>query len=232
MSNSEVINDIGVIIPAFNESSRVSPVIDGVRSQGIRPGNIIVVDDGSSDSTSEAARSAGVTVIEHGRNIGKGAALNTGFREVLSRPELSAVITLDADGQHHPRFIPEFIRVFRDSGADIIIGSRMHDVDDMPVIRKLTNRTTSAVVSRLAGNRITDSQSGYRLISIHVLERLQYTGSSHYDAESEILIRAGRENAVIKEIPIDTIYRDEISSINPVVDTVRFISLVFRSFFW
>ncbi|MBD3178884.1 MAG: glycosyltransferase [Candidatus Latescibacteria bacterium] len=225
-------NDIAVIIPAFNEEKRIGEVIEGIRAQGCTLRNIIVVDDGSEDSTAETAASHGVTVIEHGRNRGKGAALNAGFRKASENPDLAAVITLDADGQHNPVFIPEFIRVFRETGAEIIIGSRMHDINNMPLIRKLTNKTTSAVISARVGSRITDSQSGYRLISLELLKRFAGMESSHYDAESEILIRAGRSGSSIIEIPIDTIYRDEKSSINPFIDTLRFILLVVRSYFW
>ncbi|MFO7915881.1 MAG: glycosyltransferase family 2 protein [Candidatus Krumholzibacteriales bacterium] len=225
-------SDIAVIIPAFNESGKIRGVIEGVLEQGLPPGNVIVVDDGSSDSTAEAASAVGIKVIRHRANRGKGAALSSGFREAASRPGISAVIALDADGQHNPAMIPDFINQFRETEADIIIGSRMHDIEGMPLIRKLTNKTTSSVISRLSGSHIRDSQSGYRLLSIEVLNRFDKMNSSHYDAESEILIRAGREGFIISEIPIDTIYKDETSSINPFIDTIRFISLVFRSVFW
>lgn len=225
-------NNIAVIIPAFNEGIKIGKVIEGVKYQGITPENIIVVDDGSSDRTAREASARGAYVIEHQRNMGKGAALSSGFRETASRQNLSAVITIDADGQHNPDFIPDFIRMFRETESDIIIGDRMHDIADMPLIRKLTNRTTSAVISALARNRIRDSQSGYRLLSLKLLRQMDDMDSSHYDAESEILIRAGRMGAVISSIPIDAIYLDEKSSINPIIDTVRFISLVARSLFW
>jgi len=225
-------NNTAVIIPAFNEGIKIGKVIEGVRRQGIPPENIIVVDDGSSDRTAREASARGAYVIEHQRNMGKGAALSSGFREAASRQNLSAVITIDADGQHNPDLIPDFIRMFRETESDIIIGDRMHDIADMPLIRKLTNRATSAVISALARNRIRDSQSGYRLLSLKLLRQMDDMDSSHYDAESEILIRAGRAGAIISSIPIDTIYLDEKSSINPIIDTVRFISLVARSFFW
>jgi len=101
----------------------------------------------------------------------------------------------------------------------------------MPAMRKFTNRTTSAIISRIAGCKISDSQSGYRLISRRVLEKIELV-TGRYDTESEILIKAGREGAKIESVPIKTIYADEVSSINPLRDTIRFLSLVIRSFFW
>ena len=103
----------------------------------------------------------------------------------------------------------------------------MDDVSTMPKIRILTNLFTSWVVSRLAGARITDSQSGYRLLKRSVLDRLEYS-SSRFDAESEILVKACRMGFRVIEVPISTIYGDEKSKIHPFVDTVRFFRMVRR----
>ena len=113
--------------------------------------------------------------------------------------------------------------------AGIIIGSRMNDVKDMPGIRRWTNRTTSRWVTRLSHNEIKDSQSGYRLVKSEVLKAV-HVRSRRYDAEPELLIKAGRAGFKIREIPIATIYHPGgKSSINPLVDTIRFVKLVVRS---
>ena len=220
----------GSVIPAFNAEKTLSEVIKGV-CRFLPRENVIVVDDGSKDKTSIVAEEKGVIVLKHSENMGKGSALKTGFKYLLESSKIVAVFTIDSDGQHDPSEIPSFVEAFETTDADIIIGNRMNEIKDMPAIRKLTNRTTSAIISRIAGCKISDSQSGYRLISRRVLEKIELV-TGRYDTESEILIKAGREGAKIESVPIKTIYADEVSSINPLRDTIRFLSLVIRSFFW
>jgi hypothetical protein len=115
----------------------------------------------------------------------------------------------------------------------VIVGSRMHAVGDMPGLRVWTNRTTSRVVSRLAGVPVPDSQSGYRAFGRRVLEDVtESLVTSRYDTESEILIRAAKRGHPIGSIPIESIYTDGVSHIRPFVDTLRFIRLVVRSLAW
>jgi len=189
----------------------------------------VVVDDGSSDSTFDAAQQLGVEVIRHEVNRGKGQALRTGFDRALQGGH-PACITLDADGQHLPEEISRFVRAWED-GADVVVGSRMADNEAMPWLRKRTNEVMSFIVSRLAASHIPDSQSGYRLIDRQVLEELRLE-SSRYDLESEILIKAGRLGYCIASVPISTVYHDEESSIHPFVDTLRFMKLLWRSRRW
>ncbi|MCZ6689384.1 MAG: glycosyltransferase family 2 protein [Planctomycetota bacterium] len=211
------------IIPAFNEASRIAGVVGGVQDRGVTP---VVIDDGSADTTADAARREGAVVLRHSSNLGKGVALMTGFKHALDRG-LDAVITLDGDGQHDPAEIPKFISHAERGGDDMVLGSRMGDVVSMPLIRKWTNQATSAVVSRLAHARIMDSQSGYRLIRTRVLRAVDLV-SLRYDLESEILIQAARRGFRISEIPVRTIYEGSTSDIRPGLDALRFIRLVLR----
>lgn len=215
-----------VIIPAFNEGERIESL---VREIGAFNEDILVVDDGSTDGTSESARSAGAHVLHHRENRGKGEALKTGFRYALSH-KADAVITLDGDGQHDWREIAAFLQEARKEDAGIILGTRMRDVRGMPFVRLLTNLVTSWIVSRISRQRISDSQSGYRLIQCKVLRSL-YLQTSNYDLESEILIKASRAGYRIKEIPIKTLYGKNTSKIHPWRDTVRFVRLVWGSMF-
>lgn len=210
-----------VIIPAFNEEERVAAVVSGARAVVSR---VIVVDDGSSDATAEKARAAGAAVLRHGENRGKGAALHTGLEYALAEG-FEAAITVDADGQHDVAEIPAFIEEYVASHADIVVGSRMRDHRGMPIVRAVTNRLTSSVLSLIAGQRITDSQSGFRLIRCATAARLPVL-TTRYDAESEIIVRAIRSGMKVSEIPIKTIYGARKSKINPVVDTCRFLRLV------
>lgn len=154
-------------------------------------------------------------------------ALNTGYAYAV-REGYDAVITLDGDAQHDPEEIPTFLEAAEATGAHIVLGCRMSDVTDMPPLRQWTNRTTSRFVSRLAGQDIRDSQTGYRLIRREVLKAVHCI-TRNYDAESELLIKAGRKGFRITEVPIATIYHGGKSSIHPVLDTLRFIRLVLRS---
>ncbi len=220
-----------VIIPCKDLESEVGGVVKGVRSLGLDL-DVAVVDDGSEDETSRAAREAGAHVLRHEVNQGKGAALKTGFEYAVEKG-YEAVITIDGDGQHDPAAIPDFLETVEKSDADVIIGTRMHAVGEMPRLRIWTNRTTSRVVSFLAGQDIPDSQSGYRLIRVRVLRDIAGAlVTTRYDTESEVLIRAARRGYRTAAVAIESIYTGAVSHINPVVDTFRFVRLVARSMFW
>ena len=220
----------GAVIPALNEISSIASVIRGAGAI-IPRANIIVVDDGSVDGTAAAAAAEGVEVLHNPSNMGKGASLIAGFSRLMLRREIEAVFTLDADGQHDPGEMPLFIDAYRTVNADIVIGSRMADTGGMPVMRRISNRLTSFVISIRVGRRIEDSQSGFRLIRAALLRRLDLK-TRRFDTESEILIRAGLLGATVTFVPIRTIYGGERSSIRPTVDTLRFFRLVLRSYFW
>ena len=194
--------------------------------------DVVVVNDGSTDGTSASARTAGAHVLEHKINLGKGAALKTGFEYAVEKG-YDAAITMDGDGQHEPSAIPDFLDTLERCDADVLIGSRMDAVGDMPKLRIWTNRTTSRIVSLLAGQEISDSQSGYRLIRVGVLRDLVKSFvTTRYDTESELLIRAARRGYKVAAVTIRSIYAGTVSHINPFVDTLRFVRLVIRSMFW
>ena len=223
-------DEFGAVIPAYNPGEALTRVLEGVKRY-IRPELIVVVDDGSADGTDARAESAGVSLIRHRSNRGKGEALKSGFAYLTDREGVGAVFTIDADGQHDPEEIPAFVEAFRTGRGDLLVGNRMSERTGMPLIRVLTNLATSAVVSALARCRIEDSQSGYRLISADVIRKIDLV-TSRYETESEILIKSSRIGARISAVPIRTIYGAEESTINPFRDTVRFFVLVFRGLFW
>jgi len=154
---------IMALVPAYREVRRVGDVVRGV----MKHLPCLVVDDGSDDGTAEAAEQAGATVVRHRQNVGKGAALKTGFTFARDHG-YDGAITLDADGQHDPAAIPSLIEA-AEQGADIIIGARQNwATGGMPPSRRASNSLTSAIISRLAHCEITDSQSGYRYVSVVV----------------------------------------------------------------
>ncbi len=205
------------VIPAFRESAEIAAVVAGVRAHGIR---VIVVDDGSPDDTSEAARRAGADVVRHPRNCGKGAALRTGFARAREAG-CAWILTLDADGQHDPADIPAFVTAAAQDDCDALVGNRMRDLGDMPLLRRWTNRAMSRWISRAAGQTIPDSQCGFRAYRAAVLDNVSCR-TDHFEMETEILIRLARRGCRIVSVPIRTIYRAEQSKIRPVRDTLRF----------
>jgi glycosyltransferase involved in cell wall biosynthesis len=218
-----------VVVPCKNLEGTVGRLVGAVRA--VDPSlDVLVVDDGSEDGTGRAAREAGAAVVRHDVNLGKGAALKTGF-DYAAGHGYDAIVTMDGDLQHDPAAIPAFLEALRSDRGDIVVGSRMRAVGDMPGIRVWTNRTTSRVVSRLAGQDIPDSQSGFRIMRTSAVAGLPLV-TRRYDTESEVLIRAARRGARIASIPIESIYTGGVSHINPCVDTLRFLRLVLRSLFW
>ncbi len=220
--------DILLLIPAFNEENFLDELLTKVQNH-FPPDQILVVNDGSTDRTEAIAKSHGVNIISHFPNRGKGFSLNRGFDYAIEHG-FDAVITMDADLQHDPDEIPLFVEAYA-RGCDLVIGSRWKDMSNMPLDRYLSNRLTTTIVSAIAGRKVEDSQSGYRLISTDVLRKVRVK-ASHYDAESELIVKAARAGFKLCNVPIKTIYGQESSSINKFMDTYRFIKLVFRLIFF
>ena len=245
-----------VMVPAFNAGPTIAELLEKI-SKIVNRKDIIVIDDGSLDRTLEVSQSAGVEVLKHERNKGKGEALKTGFKYALEK-NYDHVITIDADLQHDPESIPDFIHKIENTYPlhlgekdkvrgkqaesiklscvhppleSIIIGTRERNLKNMPFARWLINNLSSVIVSVLSGQSIRDSQSGYRLISTQVLKNVRLE-SKNYDLEPELLIKASRKGFKIDEVPIRTIYTGGKSFINPFVDTGRFIKLMWRSLWW
>ncbi|MCX5697841.1 MAG: glycosyltransferase family 2 protein [Candidatus Omnitrophica bacterium] len=215
-----------VVIPAYNEAKEIGRIVSGVRSQGIP---VIVVDDGSMDATSRIAREEGAQVLRNETNVGKGSSLSRGFAHALAQG-YDAVVIMDGDGQHDPLDIPSFLRAQELTGCEIIIGNRMQEAQTMPRLRYLTNRFMSWLISCIIGQKIPDTQCGFRLIKKEVLNRLSLR-TRKFEIESEMIINAARIGFRIGSIPIKTLYRDEKSQINPFIDTLRFIRFIFCSAF-
>lgn len=216
--------DLCAIIPCFNEAENIGRI---VRACLLHVGTVIVVDDCSTDRTSAEAQAAGATVIRHARNMGKGVALKTGF-QTASDLKLKAAVTLDGDGQHDTSEIPLFTDAFGHGECDVIVGNRMNDLSPMPFVRRYTNRFTSWAISRMVGQTIFDTQCGFRLISLDFWKAVRLD-SSRFDLESEILIKAVRSGARVKQVQVRTIYFHEArSKINPFTDTLRFFHVLWR----
>jgi glycosyltransferase involved in cell wall biosynthesis len=218
-------SNVAALIPSYFEERHIREVAERVRAQ---VDTVLVVDDGSTDRTADEARAAGVEVIRHEVNQGKGAAIKTGLRALSERPGIEYIIILDGDGQHLPEEIPAFIDEANASGAAMVLGNRMSDTRTMPLVRRLTNQFMSWSISQLCGQPIPDSQCGFRMLKRDLAPALLLS-SNHYDYETEMLIVAARKGCEIKAVPVSTVYGDEVSKIRPVRDTLRFFKLVIRS---
>jgi glycosyltransferase involved in cell wall biosynthesis len=158
-----------------------------------------VVNDGSEDVTKQVAVEYRAFLLEHPSNLGKGAALRTGFNYILEKG-YQVVITLDADGQHNPSEIPSLFRIFQSVKPDILIASRAGEFSRMTFLRRFWNRLGAKAVARFCHSDITDSQSGFRLIRAEILKEIPLV-TSGYDMELELLIKACKKDFNVLSIP-------------------------------
>ncbi len=212
-----------VSIPAYNEEARIGSVVRQCLRSGVE---VWVIDDGSTDATARVASQAGARVLTHPKNFGKGRAIRTAL-EAFSGATQDYLVFLDGDGQHDPAAIPSFLLLAERSGADIVLGNRMYVPSNMPAIRQWTNFFMSWLISQMAGQEIPDSQCGYRLLSRRFVQKFSPT-TDHFELESEMLIQAGRLGMNVLSVAIPAIYRGESSHIDPIIDTKRFIRMVWR----
>ncbi|MBI1796428.1 MAG: glycosyltransferase family 2 protein [Candidatus Eisenbacteria bacterium] len=212
---------VAALLPAYQAEAHLGPVL--ARLARVHPAaDTLVVDDGSQDATRAIAERAGVRVHAFAANRGKGRALLEGFRLL---GDYDGVVTLDADGQHPPECLPEFVRA-AEAGADIALGVRAR-VGTMPAIRRLANGAASGWASWLAGQTVGDSQCGYRLYRRRVLERTPIT-PGRYEVETEIVVRAARLGFRVVTVPIPTVYADETSHIRTMHDVPRIFGVLAR----
>lgn len=213
--------NVCTLIPAYNEATHIAGVV--IKTQAYLP--VIVIDDGSTDSTMSQAKSAGAAVLHHENNRGKGAALRTGLQYALGEG-YEAVLTLDADGQHDPTEIPKFLGTYRLQQADLIIGRR--SFNHMPVLRGLANLLSRWSFSWTVGRPIPDNQSGYRLISRRLIKALLESQEQGFEFEVEMIVTCLDRNFTLEWIPIRTIYGDEESHISRLRHFVNFLRLLWR----
>ena len=214
---------IWVVIPAFNEQGTLGVILDELKEKSEL---ILVVDDGSTDNTSSVARQRGVRLIRNEQNYGKGVSLKKGIKYLLDNEEFDYILTMDADRQHAPAEIDKFLEQAKQSQY-FVVGNRMANPEGMPMVRILTNKFMSWLISKIMQQRIPDTQCGFRLIKREVLENISIE-TDNYQIESEILIKAARGGFSIKSIPVKSIYfQGAKSKINPVLDTFRFIRFLF-----
>jgi len=190
--------DTYIVVPAYNEAAAIRRVVEELRAGFPR---VIVVDDGSSDSTSSEARRAGATVLRHVLNRGQGAALQTGI-EYSVRHGADVVVTFDADGQHRTEDVTRLIDALDETGADIAIGSRFLGLrSNVPTIRRFTLRLGALFMRVTSGVALTDAHNGLRAIRRRAAEQIYLTidGMAH---ASEIIDQINRLELKVTEVPV------------------------------
>lgn len=212
------------IIPAYQESRAIRQVVTLSKQYCTC---VVVVDDGSTDNTNRIAEDSGAIVLRHPHNLGKGAALRTGF-DYAVETACDITITLDGDMQHNPHSIPRFIDKIN-KGFDIVVGSRYATKsEEMPFVRKLSNLITTQALRVFFKVPVTDSQSGFRAFRKEVLEVIPVRDNG-FAAETEILIDAKRAGFRISEVPIATNYGEEESKIRAHRDITRWLMTLSRN---
>jgi glycosyltransferase involved in cell wall biosynthesis len=193
------------VIPAYNEERFIGSVVLKARKFA---GQVIVVDDGSTDATAEVARDAGATVVQHRQNRGKGAALTTAFN-LAQKHQPDVVVMLDADGQHRPEELAQVIDPVLQGDADIVVGSRYLTGDcDVPKHRIWGHWAFNTLTNLISGVSSSDSQSGFRAFSPHALGTLSIH-SDGFSVESEMQFIAKQNHLRLVEVPVTIRYTDK-----------------------
>jgi glycosyltransferase involved in cell wall biosynthesis len=225
LSNSKVTNSntksVCAVIPFYNEKETLNIVLQ----ETIKYVQFVfAVDDGSDDGfIPDAHQESKIKFINLDRNNGKGKALSAGFSEAVSEG-YECIITLDADFQHEPRFIPKLIEGLQ--SFDIVIGNRLKNLKGMPIQRRLSNKLTSFFLTIRTGQEIIDSQCGFRAYKSEVLNLVK-TRFKGFEAESEVLIKASKQGFKIGFVDIPTIYGDEKSKMRPFQAIAGFLRVLF-----
>jgi len=208
------VSDHLIVIPVFNEASTIRDIVHQVG----RHGDVLVVDDGSSDGTGEAAYSAGADVIRLGCRAGKGAALRRAFGEALARG-VHRVLTMDGDGQHDPSDIPRLLEAAAKAPDALVIGGRLGGpAGILPPGRVAAMRVAGFFINWVTGVNVSDTQSGFRVYPTSLVEDVKPRRGG-FVLESEMLIRAAVTGWRVLEVPVFAIpFADRRSRFRPVRD--------------
>lgn len=224
MPSNKIHSDYLILVPVYNGADYIRRFHQRVPPE-FRP-QLLFIDDGSTDAGRDLLRALGSRFIGHDGNRGKGAAIRSGLEYARSRG-IGQVIVIDVDLQHPPEYLRDFLDFHP---RRIQIGYR-RDRKTMPLHRKISNFLTSLFISVRTNSVIKDSQCGFRAFPVALFRDLPFV-SGGFQFESEMLIRAALRGYRIVHRPIPAVYGDEPTQMNNSKDTLRFIKLWFRSFFW
>ena len=228
--------NIIIMIPSLNPDHKLVDYVKQLAEQDFR--EILVVNDGSSalydPIFDEIRQTDKCTVITHEVNQGKGRALKTGMKYVLEHhPDCVGIVTGDADGQHRLEDTLNVANALLEDDNRLVLGSRDFNSPNIPARSSFGNKLTSWVFAVMFGQKLMDTQTGLRGISLKIVPSMLEIDGERFEYEMNMLIECRRRKIPIDEIPIETVYIDENSSshFNPIVDSVKIYWLIFRSFF-
>jgi len=190
-----------ILLPAHNERGRIGKVLQGIRESGVQA-DVVVIDDGSTDTTALDARARGAVVICHPFNMGYGSALLTGYL-YAKHHGYKRIVQMDADGQHEPQSVRALLSALEE-GADVVVGSRYLAGGAPPtsLLRRLGSRLFSAIVTRWTGTAITDPTSGFQAMNADALAELAHDGFPEDYPDADVLIILSRAGLKLREIPV------------------------------
>jgi len=219
-STHELLNSTSfcVIVPTYNNQKTLKKVLDSILDF---TSNVIIVNDGSTDSTSEILKQySQLTQIHHPKNLGKGRALRNGFRKAIEL-DFEYAITIDSDGQHFAADIPIFIEAIQNEPNALLIGSRNMTQENVPKKSSFGNKFSNFWFKFETGIKLDDTQSGFRLYPLRLLPKRFYTNK--FEFEIEVIVRAAWKGIVVKNIPIQVLYdpAERVSHFRPFRDFTR-----------
>ena len=189
-----------IIVPAYNESRVIAQTLIELRKN--TNADILLVDDGSTDQTTQKAQDAGVKTVRHLINLGLGAAIETGL-EYARRNNYDQAVTFDADGQHNPKDIQKLLTALQEH--DLVVGTRQINPTRMPLVKRLGNKILNLLTAIIFGVSCADTQSGLRALNKKAINTIRIK-TNRYEVSSEILFEAQRNKLKIGEVPVEVIY--------------------------
>jgi glycosyltransferase involved in cell wall biosynthesis len=200
-------SNVWIVVPALNEARTIAEVVRPLRAHGW---HVVLIDDGSTDTTATEARAAGAVVLRHAINLGQGASLRTGFAFVRRQPGAQYAVTYDADGQHQPESVAALLDALTTHDADVALGSRFlaaDTADAVPAARRALLRLATVFTRFTTGLRVTDAHNGLRAFTVPAVARLHLTHNRMAHA-SEILGEISRLGLRYVEAPVTIRYTD------------------------
>lgn len=212
-----------VVVPIYNSEKYLPELFK--RIAGYFPSkSIFAVNDASEDNSKKACKKIGVNLIDLKTNCGKGNALQVGFKAAAEKGYKFA-FTIDSDLQHKPEDFPDFMQKQNELDLELIIGKRDFSHKKMPFHRICSNTLTSWIISRASKQKILDSQCGFRLYNLEILEGMEFQ-TKRYQFETEVILKIAKKNGKIGFIPIETIYDGQESYISNLRDIKNFVKIV------